>query len=136
MELNSRVPQRPEPTDQENRGGQTERGSEQREEQRREGIHAAREYVLAPYAETKEAYAAQRQNDEPLPPDRFARKRGNQMRREPETRKDGDINFGLRKKPEEPLPEQRGNACRDFRRLILEGTRERKKLRTREEIRK
>src|SRR5207302_8389892 len=58
VELNARVPQCAEPTDQEDRGGQSERRSQKRKDQRRKRIHAVGEHVLAPNAKTEQAHAA------------------------------------------------------------------------------
>src|SRR6267154_1821143 len=63
-------------------------------------------------AKTEEAYAAQRQNHQAFLPNRLAGKRGNQMRGEAKTRKHGNVDFGLREKPEEALPKN-GNSIRD-----------------------
>src|SRR6267142_4486197 len=46
VELKARVPQRAKPTDQEERGGQAERGSQERKDQRGKRIHAACKHVL------------------------------------------------------------------------------------------
>jgi len=66
---------------------------------------------------TENAHAAQRQNDEVLLPHRFARKRGNQMGDEAETRQHGNVDFRLREKPKEPLPENGNGVRNDTRRL-------------------
>src|SRR5437588_815458 len=58
VELNAGVPQCAEPTDQEDRGGQSERRSQKRKDQRRKRIHAAGKHVLAPNAKAEEAHAA------------------------------------------------------------------------------
>src|SRR5882724_4468434 len=99
VELKARVPERAQPTDQQNHGGQTERGSQQRKDQRRKRIHAAGKHVLAPNAKTKNADGAQRQNNESFVPDGLSRKRGNQMRGQTEAREHGYVDFCLRKKP-------------------------------------
>src|SRR5260370_40602522 len=118
LELDARVPERSEPTDQKDRGGQSERRGQKRKDQGRKRIHAAGEHVLAPDAKTEEAYAAQRQNHQAVRPNPLAGKRGNQMRGEAKTRKHGNVDFGLREKPEEPLPNN-GNPIHDRTGLLL-----------------
>src|SRR6266481_7193854 len=105
VELDARVPERAEPTHPENCGRQSERRSQQRKDQRRKRIHAAREHVLAPNAKAEEAHGAQRQNHKAFLPNRLAGKRGNEMRDQAKARKHGDVDFGLREKPEKALPE-------------------------------
>src|SRR5438445_11375511 len=77
VELDARVPECAEPTDDKYRCGQTERRSQQRKNQWRKRIHAAGKHVLTPNGETQEAHATKRQNNEALFPNRFAGKRGN-----------------------------------------------------------
>ena len=63
--------------------------------------------MLAPNAESKEAYAAQCQNYEAFNPNGLAGKRGEEMGGEPEAREHGNVDFGLGEKPEEALPKHR-----------------------------
>src|SRR5207302_2194696 len=81
VELDARVPECAEPTDDEDRGRQTKRRSQQRKNQWRKGVHAAGKHMLTPDAKSEDTHSAQRQNDEALFPNRLAGKRGNQMRR-------------------------------------------------------
>src|SRR5713226_7099279 len=112
VELHASVPERAEPTDQQDGGGESERRSQQGKDQRRKRIHAAGKHVLAPDAKTENADAAQRQDNEAFLPHRLAGKRGNQMGDEAKAREHGNIDFGLREKPEEALPKN-GNSVRD-----------------------
>src|SRR5213078_4929527 len=92
-------------------------------------------HVLAPDAKAKEAHPAQRQNNEAFLPNRLAGKRGNQMRGEAETRKHGDVDLGLREKPEEAMPKN-GNSLRDDTgRLIGNEIQRGEKMRAQEAIR-
>ncbi len=118
IELDAGVPESAEPTDEEDRGGQSERRSQQRKNQRRKGIHAAGKHVLTPNAKTKEAHAAQRQHHKAFFPNRLAGKRGNQVRDEAKARKHRDVDFGLREKPEETLPNDGNSVGDDAGRLI------------------
>src|SRR5690348_8753755 len=68
--------------------------------------------MLTPDAKTEDTYPAKRQNHEAFFPNRLAGKRGNQMRCEAETWKHGDVDFGLREKPEQSPPKD-GNGIRD-----------------------
>src|SRR5712664_800070 len=135
VELDARVPQRAEPTDQKDGGGQSEGRSQKREDQWRKRVHAAGKHVLAPDAKTEDAHAAQRQHNEAFLPNRLAGKCGNQMRDEAERRKHGDVNFGLGKKPEEALPEDGNSSCGAAARLTGEKTKRREKVRAQEAIR-
>src|SRR5260370_35069162 len=93
VEMDARVPKCAEPAGQQNQGGQTERRSQKRKDERRKGIHAATEHVLAPNAKTEDAHATQRQNNDAFLPDRLAGKRGNEMRHEGKQREDGAVEF-------------------------------------------
>src|SRR5712692_1047490 len=135
VELDARVPECAEPTDQQDRGGQPEGRSQQRKDEWRKRIHAAGKHVLAPDAKTENAHAAERQNHQAFLPNRLAGKRGNQMRDEAETRKHSDVDFGLREKPEE-APPKNGNSIRDDTgRLIGNEIHYRKKVRAQKAIR-
>src|SRR5882762_4112469 len=129
VELDARVPQCAEPTDQENRGGPSERRSQQGK-----GIHAAREHVLAPNAKTEEPHAAQRQNYPALLPNRFAGKGGNQMRDEAETRKHGHVDFCFGEKPEEALPKHGSGTWHSADRPTGKESKWRKQVRAQEAI--
>src|SRR5713226_7734842 len=135
VELDARVPECAEPTDQEDRGGQSEGRSQQRKDERRKGIHAAGKHVLAPDAKTENAHAAQRQNNEAFLPNRLAGKSGNQMRDDAEARKHGDVNFGLREKPEEALPQNGSSVGDSTGRLIGDETQHGEKVRAQQPIR-
>ena len=91
--------------------------------------------MLAPDAKTEDAHTAQRQNHEAFFPNRFARKRGNQMRDEAETRKHGDVDFGLREKPEEALPKDGDCTCDNGARLTGKEIQRGEKVRAQEAIR-
>src|SRR5713226_8392749 len=136
VELDARVPERAEPTDEEDAGGQSEGGGQKRKDERRKGIQAAGEHVFAPDAKTEDAYATQRQNNESFLPGRLAGKRGNQMRDEAEAREYGDVDFGLRKKPEEAPPKNGNSVCDDTGGLIGNEIQHGEKARAQEAIRK
>src|SRR6266852_6275028 len=118
VQLHTRIPERAEPTDQQDRGGESERRGQQRKDQRRKRIHAAGEHVLAPDAKSENADAAKRQDDEAFLPNGFAGKRGNQMRDQAEARQHGHVDFRLREKPEEALPKNGNGVRNDTGRLI------------------
>src|SRR5713226_4699364 len=135
VELHASVPERAEPTDQQDGGGESERRSQQGKDQRRKRIHAAGKHVLAPNAKTENADAAQRQNNEAFLPHRLAGKRGNQMRDEAKAREHGHVDFRVREKPEQALP-QNGNGVRyDSGRLTRNEIQHWKKVRAQESIR-
>ena len=92
--------------------------------------------MLAPNAKTREAHAAQRQHHQALHPDGLARKRRNQMSGEAETGKHGDIDFGLREKPEEAPPKHGQSVRHNVWRQAGEEVQRRKKVRAQETIRK
>src|SRR5260370_37325233 len=100
VEMDARVPKCAEPAGKQNQGGQTERRSQKRKDERRKGIHAATEHVLAPNAKTEDAHATQRQNNDAFLPDRLAGKRGNDVRDRAEAGEHGGAAFGLRERPE------------------------------------
>src|SRR5258708_7492101 len=135
IELDSRVPKCAEPTDQEDRGGQSEGRSQKRKDEWRKRIHAAGKHVLAPNAKTEDAHGAQRQNYEAFFPNRLARKRGNEMRDEAKGREHGDVDFGLREKPEEALPKDRNGTCDNAARLTGKEIKRGKKVRAQETVR-
>src|SRR6266852_1885175 len=118
VQLHTRIPERTEPTDQQDGGGESERRGQQRKDERRKRIHAAGKHVLAPDAKTENADAAKRQDDEAFLPNRLAGKRGNQMRDQAEAREHGDVDFRLREKPEEALPKNGNGVRNDTGRLI------------------
>jgi len=60
--------------------------------------------VLAPDAKPKTPTPHSARTTRRSFPNRLGGKRGNQMRDEAETRKHGDVDFGLHEKPEEALP--------------------------------
>src|SRR5260370_12850135 len=136
VELDARVPECAEPTDEQDRSGQSEGRSQQRKDQRRKRIHAAGKHVLSPDAEAEESNAAKRQNHEAFLPNRLAGKRGNQMRDESERRKHGDIDFGLREKPEEAPPKNRNGVRDDACGLIGDEIHHWEQMRAQEAIRK
>src|SRR5260370_19623910 len=68
VELDARVPECAEPTDQEDRGGQSERKSQQRKNQWRKRIHAAGKHVLAPKPKTQKAKPPPRPHKETFLP--------------------------------------------------------------------
>ena len=91
--------------------------------------------MLAPDAKTENANAAQRENDEPFLPNGLAGKRGDQMRDEAETRKHGDVDFGLREKPEEALPKDGDCTCDNGARLTGKEIQRGKEVRAQESVR-
>src|SRR5580700_3018107 len=134
IELDSRIPKCAEPTEQEYRGRQAERRCQQRKNQRRPRIEAARKHVLAPHEKAQEADAAKSENRGALGPNRFARKSRKQMGDDSETRKHGDIHFGLGEKPEESLPERKQRGLRERRWLLREKSKRREELRGEEAV--
>jgi hypothetical protein len=91
--------------------------------------------MLAPNAKAKNAHAAQGQNHEAFHPNRLAGKRGDEMCGESEAREHGDVDFGLREKPEQALPKNGRNIGRNRGRLAGKKIYRRKKMRTPETVR-
>jgi len=129
------VPQRAEPGEQKHAGGQAQGRREKRKNQRGPGIEAARKHVLAPDAKTEEADTAESEDCGALRPDWLAGERGEQVRDDSETRKHGNVDFGLGEKPEEALPERKECGLRDGCRLMRKKIEGREKLRSEQTVR-
>src|SRR5260370_26369660 len=72
VEMDPGVPKCAEPAGQQNQGGQTERRSQKRKDERRKRIHAATEKMLAPNAKTQTRHATPRQNNQSILSDRLS----------------------------------------------------------------
>src|SRR5215469_1109225 len=117
IEPDARFPERGKPTHHQNCRRYSKRSRKNRKYQRRKGVQAARKHVLAPDAKSNQAHGTEGQDDKPLLPNRLARKRRDEMGNDPKTGNHRDINFRLRKKPEQSLPERGQGIGRDAGRL-------------------